>query len=212
MLFFAAVPPVSYSQQVAPLLALHCYSCHGDSGGLSMRTHASLLLGGNLGKVILPGNPEGSLLVHFIEGRRGPKHRMPQDGRPLSDEQIQMVRRWIAEGAKQDVRLVSRNLRTLPPMALGAGQILRVRCRVKTAAFITITARDPRTRRALFTESATVKSPKDKGDSAVPGEVLTWELRAGTGWPKTVLLELLVEYAAGDPKGTEFSAEVVGHQ
>lgn len=212
MMPFLVAPPVSYSQQVAPLLALHCYSCHGDSGGLNMRTHAALMLGGNLGKVVLPGNPEGSLLVHFIEGRRGPKHRMPLDGQPLSHEQIQLLRRWIAEGAKPDARPVNQFLRKLPPAGLRAGQVLRVRCRMRTAGFLTLTARDPHTQRVLFAESATVKSPKDKGDAAVPGAVLTWELRSGTGWPKTVGLELLIQYPAGDPKGTEFSAEVIGQR
>ena len=202
-------PPVSYSQQVAPLLAMHCYSCHGDSGGLSMRTYAQLMLGGNLGKVVLPGNPEGSLLVHFVEGRRGPKHRMPLDGRPLSGEQIGLLRRWIGEGATQDARPVARYLRKLPPVPLASGQMLRVRCRVKTSGFLTFTARDPRTQRVLFTDFATVKSPKDKGDSAAPGEALGWELRPGTGWPRAVVLEMLVEYAAGDPSGMEFTIETV---
>ena len=103
MLFWAPPPPpVSYSQQVAPILAMHCNTCHGDAGGLSTRSHAELMAGGNLGIVVVPGNAERSLLVHFIDGRRGEAHRMPLGGRPLSREQIDTIRRWIDEGANKD--------------------------------------------------------------------------------------------------------------
>ena len=80
----SAAPPISFSRDVAPILALHCNSCHGDAGGLSTRSYSELMAGGNLGKVVLPDNPAGSLLIQFIEGSRGEAHRMPLGGRPLS--------------------------------------------------------------------------------------------------------------------------------
>lgn len=204
MLFAPAPPPpVSYSQQIAPLLALRCYSCHGDSGGLSLRTHAALLLGGNLGKVVLPGNPDGSLLVHFIEGRRGTAHRMPLEGRPLSRDQIQMIRRWIAQGAKADMRPVPKLVRTIAGARFD-GATLRVYGRIKTPAFLTVTARDPRNGRLLFQENATVKTPKERGDAAEPGEQIVWEIHSGMGWPRTINLQLTVEYAIGKADGVEF--------
>src|SRR3954453_18875945 len=94
--------PVSYSREIAPLLAMHCNGCHGDSGGLSLRTFRELMTGGNLGKVIVPGDPEASLLIHFVDGRRGENHRMPKDGSRLTPDQITLLRRWITEGARED--------------------------------------------------------------------------------------------------------------
>lgn len=73
-------PAISYSLQIAPVLAMRCNSCHGDSGGLSTRTHESLMRGGNLGPIVVPRRPQNSLILDFIEGRRGEAHRMPLGG------------------------------------------------------------------------------------------------------------------------------------
>ncbi len=94
--------PVSFHGDVAPILAMHCNSCHGEAGGLSTRSHASLLSGGNKGKLIVPGNAEASLLVHYIDGRRGRSQTMPLGAEKLLAEQIETIRRWIDEGARAD--------------------------------------------------------------------------------------------------------------
>ena len=50
-----------------------------------------------------PGNPDNSYLIHKIEGRPGIVGvRMPLAGPPLTDGQIQLIRRWIALGARND--------------------------------------------------------------------------------------------------------------
>jgi hypothetical protein len=94
--------PVSFHGDVAPILAMHCNSCHGEAGGLSTRSHAALLAGGNKGKLIEPGNAEASLLVHYIDGRRGRSQTMPLGAEKLRPEQIETIRRWIEEGARAD--------------------------------------------------------------------------------------------------------------
>ena len=95
---------VSFHHDVAPIFAYHCNSCHGDAGGLNLRTYQSALEGGNKGKLLIAGDPDNSLLIHFTDGRRGPAHRMPLDGPPLSQQQLQTLRRWIAEGAREDAK------------------------------------------------------------------------------------------------------------
>ncbi len=90
---------VSFSRDVAPVLALRCHICHGDestAGGLDTRSYASLR------EALVPGDPENSQIVQFIEGRRGTEHRMPLGGPALAPEQIQTIGRWIAEGAHED--------------------------------------------------------------------------------------------------------------
>src|SRR4051794_26607485 len=210
MLFSAPPPPpVSFSRDIAPILAMHCNGCHGDSGGMSTRSYKELMQGGNLGKVVLPGNPDRSLLIHFLEGRRGPEHRMPKDSRPLPDAQIGTIRRWVEEGAKDDNLAVRRYrvVRRAVPMQIG--KTTRVFCRVNTQAYLVMTMRDPRNGRVLWSDVASVKTPKEKVDAASPGQLISWDLRAGYGWPRAVTLELSVEYAASEPQRTELYATLL---
>ena len=204
MPFVAPPPPVSYSRQIAPVLALRCYSCHGDSGGLNLRTYADLMRGGNLGKAVIPGDPERSLLIAFIEGRRGEAHRMPLGGRSLSAAEIEMFRRWIAEGAKPDRAPKSSPTRVLRNIEMIPGRTLGIFCRVNTDSLLILRVRDPHDGRTLFTDLASVKSQKEQGDAGKPGELISWNLRREAGWPRFVNIELRIEYPAKAPVRTEF--------
>lgn len=207
MWFQPPPPPVSYHQQVAPILALHCHSCHGDAGGLSTRSHAELMRGGDMGPVVKPGDPGGSLLVHFLEGRRGEEHRMPLGGRPLSAEQIAAIRRWIAEGASEDADTTKKYVTKLPGVRIAGAPVLRVVCRVNVQAYLTLRVTDASGRRVLFTEAATIKSPRERGDAGVPGERIWWDIRPGRKWPGRVAIELTLQYAPEEPRGTELYVE-----
>jgi hypothetical protein len=205
MMFFVAPPPapVSFSRDVAPIMAMYCNTCHGESGGISTRSYRELMLGGDLGKVIVPGDPERSLLIHFLDGRRGENRRMPKASRPLSEAQIGLIRRWIAEGAKND-DLPSTIYRVkLAKVEMRPSRITRIFCRVNTEAYLVLTMRDPGNDRVLWSEIATVKKNKEPIHTAEPGELMSWDLRAGAGWPETVTVELAIEYAASEPVGTE---------
>src|SRR3954468_24296166 len=52
--------------------------------------------------VIVPGDPEQSLLFLKIAGQPPCGNRMPLGGKALSSEQIQLIRSWIAAGANND--------------------------------------------------------------------------------------------------------------
>ena len=209
MPFVPPPPPVSYCRQIAPILALHCYGCHGDSGGLNMRTYTDLMRGGNLGKAVIPGDAEHSLLVHFIEGRRGEAHRMPLGGRSLSPAQIGMLRRWIAAGAKFDRAPNSRPTRVLRNIEMIHGRTLGIFCRVDSDSLLVIRLSDPGTGRTLFTDVASVKLPKEQGDAGEPGQPISWNLRPEVGWPRFVNIELKVEYAAKIPARAELSVRLL---
>jgi hypothetical protein len=206
-MFFAAAPPpspVSFSREIAPILAMHCNSCHGDAGGLITRSYKELMLGGNLGKLIIPGDPARSLILAFIEGRRGEQQRMPKQGTPLASAQIDTIRRWIAEGAIDD-KLPTKTVKiTRIAVPVRSDHATRVFCRVNTPAYLTILARDPGSGEVLWSEAVTLKDPKEEMDVAKPGELIFWDLRAGYGWPNFVNLELSIQYAASEPRGTEF--------
>ena len=169
-----------------------------------MRGHADLMRGGNLGKVVIPGDPDNSLVIHFIEGRRGEAHRMPLGGKALSVEQIETIRRWIAQGANEDAPPTKKYTRALPNIRLERGKILRVFCRVNTESYLTLTIRDPRNGRALLTEVASIKAPKEPGDAGQPGDLISWDIRAESGWPRSITLELTIEYTPEPSPTTEF--------
>ena len=67
-----------------------------------MTDFALLLKGGDSeNKAIIPGNPDHSHLVELITPING-EAEMPQKGDPLSDAEVEWIRRWIAQGAKDD--------------------------------------------------------------------------------------------------------------
>ena len=58
-----------FEQNVRPLLAENCYSCHGDKkqkGGLRLDSLEAILKGGESGPAVVPGKPDESLLVEAI--------------------------------------------------------------------------------------------------------------------------------------------------
>jgi hypothetical protein len=212
MLFPAPPPPapVSFSRDVAPILAMHCNGCHGDAGGLSTRSYRELMLGGNLGKLIIAGDPERSVLMQFLDGRRTGQQRMPRDGRPLTASQLNLIRRWISEGAANDTSPSKAYRLSRTGVPVSPTKITRVFCRVNTAAYLVLTLRDPGNGRVLWSDAASVKSPKDAVDAAEPGQMISWDIRAGQGWPEAIAIELSIDYAAVEPEA-ELYAKLLDH-
>ena len=52
--------------------------------------------------LVVPGDPEASLLIHKINGTQPCGDRMPQGGDPLPRAQVTMVTNWVAAGAQDD--------------------------------------------------------------------------------------------------------------
>ena len=99
--------PVSYSRQIRPLLQTRCVGCHQPArakGGHVLVDHRGLLAPGADGgaALVVPGRPEASALLDSVTGFDGAPPAMPQDGAPLDDAQVELLRRWIAEGARDD--------------------------------------------------------------------------------------------------------------
>lgn len=97
--------PVSFRSDVAPILVRRCLGCHNDrkaEADLNLATFAKLKAGGrDVGEGILePGDPDASHLIAVIRPDASP--RMPLKEAPLSDSEIALLERWVAEGAKFD--------------------------------------------------------------------------------------------------------------
>jgi mono/diheme cytochrome c family protein len=88
-----------FEKNVRPVLVAKCQSCHGpkrQQGGLRLDSRAALLKGGDNGAVVLPGEPEKSLLVKAI--RYDGELQMPPKGK-LSDGAVAHLTAWIKMGA-----------------------------------------------------------------------------------------------------------------
>ena len=88
-----------FEKQVRPVLADHCFSCHGEKkqkGGLRLDSRAALLRGGDDGPVVTPGDPEKSALIRAI--RRDGDLKMPPKGK-LADPAVAALTEWVKMGA-----------------------------------------------------------------------------------------------------------------
>ncbi len=87
-----------FETDVRPLLANHCFKCHGpdkQSGELRLDSRAAMLQGGDSGPAIVPGKPEESLLIEAVKYE---SFEMPPSGQ-LDAKAIDVLTRWIAMGA-----------------------------------------------------------------------------------------------------------------
>jgi hypothetical protein len=91
---------VSFTQQVLPILEKHCWECHSEVStelGLRLDTYEGAMAGSDYGTVIEAGDPDGSLLVDMIVSGD-----MPEDGDPVPSADLEVIKTWIAEGAKNN--------------------------------------------------------------------------------------------------------------
>ncbi len=104
---------VSFSRDIVPLFERHgCRNptCHGGpfpSSGYDLRTYQGVFGPGAWARSlnaceVVPGNPEASFLLEKLGASPRFGQRMPANRDPLSPEEIDLVRRWILEGARSD--------------------------------------------------------------------------------------------------------------
>jgi WD40 repeat protein len=106
----AADAKVSYFRDVRPVLQERCEGCHQPakrSGEYVMTPFAALVKGGESGDAaIVPRKPETSNLVKMITPAKGKdgqdKAEMPKEQPALAAAQIELISRWIREGAADD--------------------------------------------------------------------------------------------------------------
>lgn len=96
----------SFADDIMPIFKESCTSCHGEidengfpytEAGLSLMTYEDMMKGSEFGSVIEPGNPDDSYLLEMVANGD-----MPDEGDPLSVEQIELIRTWIAAGAENN--------------------------------------------------------------------------------------------------------------
>jgi WD40 repeat protein len=97
--------PVSFTNEIAPLLVQKCLSCHGpekNKGDFRLHTFEGLMKPGSSREPsIVPGQPAASKVYQLVT-TEDEDDRMPQKDEPLASDQIARLKRWIAEGAHFD--------------------------------------------------------------------------------------------------------------
>ncbi|MCA9083600.1 MAG: DUF1553 domain-containing protein [Planctomycetaceae bacterium] len=95
-----------FNRQIRPLLSDRCLSCHGPDAehreaDLRLDDSESLTRQRGTDRVVIPGDPDRSLLMHRILSS-DPDLMMPPptSGRSLSDQEKELLRQWILSGAK----------------------------------------------------------------------------------------------------------------
>jgi mono/diheme cytochrome c family protein len=91
----------TFESHVRPILKAHCFECHGDGaklkGGLDVRLAHLLQKGGKNSVAFAPGDIKDSALLDRL--RVG---EMPPGKRKLTKDEIAVIERWIAGGAKTE--------------------------------------------------------------------------------------------------------------
>jgi hypothetical protein len=94
---------VSFAGTIQPMLIDHCNRCHGkeSEGELSILSYASVMQGGKSGPIVVAGDPDGSRIISSVEKTK-PPHMPPRIFPALTEDRIQALRQWIAEGAEDN--------------------------------------------------------------------------------------------------------------
>jgi uncharacterized membrane protein len=86
---------------IEPVFQSKCNSCHNPDktkGGVMLIDEKSILKGGKDGKIIVPGQPQLSLLLQRIHMPEGEKKHMPPSGKPqLTTDEMNLLYQWIRE-------------------------------------------------------------------------------------------------------------------
>lgn len=91
---------VDFVRDIQPLFQTHCIKCHGEvtaKSGLRLDLKAMAFAGGDSGAIVVPKDSHTSLLFKRIADSGA--DRMPPEGEPLTAVQIDLVKRWIDQGA-----------------------------------------------------------------------------------------------------------------
>jgi len=101
----AAKPEIDFNRDIRPILSDNCFHCHGPDNNkreadlrLDLEESAFADLGGH--KAIVPGNVNQSELYQRIRSKDNDLVMPPADsGKSLTQEEIDLIRKWIEQGA-----------------------------------------------------------------------------------------------------------------
>ncbi len=99
---------VSFKSDIQPIIKQYCVECHAENGegtvksGLLMTSYEEVMRGTKFGAIVKPGDSLTSALIMLVEGRVDPSIRMPHNKTVLPQEKIDLLKRWVVQGAKNN--------------------------------------------------------------------------------------------------------------
>jgi len=90
----------SFANDVLPIFEAQCNLCHGTLGGWDGTSYDAVMNTGDHAPVVIPGDPEGSLLGQKILGTHDEGAIMPPSGK-MSEDLIAIILNWITAGAPE---------------------------------------------------------------------------------------------------------------
>ncbi len=108
---------ISFADDVQPIFLASCVECHDNSAegyaasGFSLSDYESVMKGTKFGPVVIASSSISSTLYLTIAGKTSPEIHMPPHhdsalaagrGTPLSQHQIEVIQKWIDQGAQNN--------------------------------------------------------------------------------------------------------------
>jgi hypothetical protein len=98
----AAEGKIDFAKQIHPILEQQCVKCHGaekQKGKLRLDNREAALKGGKGGPSIVPGDSAKSEFLRRVMLPKSDDDFMPAEGEPLPKAQLDLLKKWIDEGA-----------------------------------------------------------------------------------------------------------------
>ncbi len=108
--------PVDFATEIMPLLKQNCLACHHakeSEGGLNLENHESMVAGGDSGPAVVAADVAASLIMTRASGAEEPL-MPPEDNsvgaKPLTPEQLGLLKLWINQGAAASKEMASQSI------------------------------------------------------------------------------------------------------
>lgn len=122
---------ISFNEHIQPILSEYCYHCHGPDSGTREpkesplrldRVEDAFVLRDDGQPVIIKGDPKKSLLVKRMHSK-DPEDIMPppKSHKTMNSRDIEMIERWIEQGAEYEPHWSFAEVKKPEPPAAGAG-------------------------------------------------------------------------------------------
>ncbi|WP_425617868.1 c-type cytochrome domain-containing protein [Anatilimnocola sp. NA78] len=123
--------PVDFEKEILPIFRRNCLACHSATeaqSDLTLETPALILKGGSEGPSVVAGKSAESLLLKLAARQKEPVMPPPDNdvkAKPLTSQELGLIKLWIDQGAKGEVKSASANI-TWQPLPPGVNPIYAV--------------------------------------------------------------------------------------
>jgi len=123
--------PVDFEKEILPIFRRNCLACHSATeaqSDLTLETPQTILKGGSEGPAVVAGKSAESLLLKLAARQKEPVMPPPDNdvkAKPLTPQELGLIKKWIDEGAKGDVKSASANI-VWQPLPAGVNPIYAV--------------------------------------------------------------------------------------